>query len=314
MKKLLLLMLCLSCSVEKIGVRSTTSLLEKASGQILFEPSLKHFQEASLATMKLLEGFWYVDQTNKHLVALLIKTYAGHGYAIGETELYKKQLLNTDSDLDKEEALVSYSKALRYGTLYLDLLKSDSKNILFENPNKLKKFLTEYAHERDFIALFYTAQSLGSIINLNRTNMELVSLLPNVKTIFDFICEKKPEIEMGGCDLFYSVYEGSRPKLLGGNPELGKKLFRKFMKKYPNNLLAKVTYLQHIVIPELDEKKFTEISKGLSKDFKEFAKYKNRALDIRGRNKFEKHSMFNLYNAIALERYEAIVKNKKNLF
>jgi hypothetical protein len=314
MKYLWFLIFTFGCSVEKIGVRSTTNLLEKASYQILLEPSLKHFHEASLSSIKLLEGFWYIDQSNKKLISLLIKTYAGYGFAIGETELYKKQINGTDSEFDKLDALVSYSKAIRYGTFYLKTLDKNQEGILFEKPEILKKFLQQSTTDKDLVALFYIAQSFGSIINLNRTNMELVSFLPNVKTIFDFVCEKSPNIEMGGCELFYSVYEGSRPKLLGGNPDLGKKLFNKFIKKYPKNLLARVAYLQHIVIPEMDQKSFSRESHLLKKDFIEFNKYKNRSLDIRGKNKFENHSNFNLYNAIAEERFLTMLKNEKNLF
>ena len=61
--------------------------------------------------------------------------------------------------------------------------------------------------------------------------MGLVSNLPIVKGLFDWVCSKSPNINFGACDIFYGAYQAQRPLMLGGNPEKGKEIFLKVEKK-----------------------------------------------------------------------------------
>src|SRR5690606_29325702 len=109
------------------------------------------------------------------------------------------------------------------------------------------------SNKRAYEATAFFAQALGGLINMKKDDMVLVAQLPVAKGMFDWVCVEEPNINHGACDLFYGAYEAGRPKMLGGNPEKGKKIFLKAIELNPNNWLARVTYLQYYVIPMFDE-------------------------------------------------------------
>ena len=302
-------------SVQKLGLKATADMLDKANREMTREPDLSFFAKATPGNIQLMEGLWYVDQSNQVILSNLIKGYGGYGFAIAETNYLEYQLQDIAQNPHKKSAITAYSKAFNYGLKYFKL-KGITPNIL-KNPTKveqLREQLSEKLDEDDKVAAFYTAQAWGGLINLQRNNMALMNQVINVKALMDWVCSQDPNFENGSCNLFYAMYEASRPPMLGGSLEKAKTLFESFIEKYPYHLFARVAYIQYYVIPMMDEDLYAEQSEVLAKQLKEWSKVLNVGEDTEQKSPYLKHSQFNLYNAVAQKRYEIIESLKNEIF
>lgn len=304
-----------SCSmVQKIGLSATGSLLSKANKEMTREADLDFFEKSAPANIQFIEGLWYSAPENEVLLQSLIKGYGGYGFAVSETKHLEFQFKDEDS-VYRSEAISHYTKSLNYGIRYFNL-KGIDRDLLM-NPTRvdeLSKKLLDRLDEDDMSAVFYTAQSWGGLINLQRTNMNLMGQLINVKTLMDWVCSQNPEFEMGSCHLFYGMYEAGRPSMLGGDLEKGKNIFLKFIEKYPYHLLARIAFIQFYVIPTMDETLYASQSEFLIKEFNEWSKVLNKGRDLFDKSPYLSHAKFNLFNAVARKRFEIIEKYKNDIF
>jgi DNA polymerase III psi subunit len=150
--------------------------------------------------------------------------------------------------------------------------------------------------------------SLSSLIKLQKEKVEMISLLPLNKIIYDWICSKNiPESELA-CQVFYGVM-AAKPKSLGGNIDKAKELFTKAINQYPELWPLRIEYCENILIPY-------QMEKELDEQFKFFNL--NDELFFRSHfyMPFEKRveSGHDLYKAIALKRFEILKKYRKQLF
>jgi len=305
--------------IENMAVGTTAKLLFKASADIERETNWDHFREGIPSHLKLIEGLLSLQPNNEDLLVSAIKGYGGYAYAVNET-LYLEDFYREVSSEDSQHhrfANINYSKALSFSRRYFKTkgLSFDKLMKIAGNQVQLNQLLDqklESSELKDQEAILYTAQSLGGLININRDQMLLVAQLSLVKSLFNWVCERNPEISFGTCRIFMASYESGRPRALGGNPEEGKGIFLKGIKDYPNNWLIDVNYLQYYVIPMSDEREFNRISRKLNK-------LKNKFRDNQvwkpGSHKVEsENDRIHLFQSIALKRFEIITKFKKELF
>lgn len=316
MQIVLLTLIFASCSsINKVGIRATSGILSKAGSEFTRESDFDFFQKSVPGNLKFIEGIWYNDPSNETLLTNLIKGFGGYGFAVSETHYLADKLADKSKSPHLQNALVYYSKAMDYGVAYLAENGIEWKDMLESGASsKVPEWFDSKLGDDDMMAIFYLAQSWGSLINLQRDNIALVTHLGTVKAMMDWVCGRDPDFEMGSCHLFYAAYEAGRPTMLGGNPENGAELFRKYIKKYPQNLLARVAYIQFYVIPMMDEDIYNEQKKALQREFALWEKQKNYGDDLQANSKYRKYPEYNLYNAIAKERFQIIKKFEKDIF
>lgn len=314
MKKYLLpLLIALSgCgTVRKVALRTATPVFEKSSESMMKEGNWDFFKESSAANVKLIELLWEQDQKNKPLLATLIKGYAGYAFAVHETLAFGDDVSGKDESENKKNAIQFYTRALDYGLLYLNESGISTSDLLSSDDEKLSKKINELG-EDDVTALLYTAQAWGSLINLQKDSIPLVSQVPKVKLLFDRVCKLKPDIDNNVCDIFYAQYDCSRPKMLGGNPENGEKLFLAAIAKHPKNLLIRMSYIQYFLIPLMDGEKYEKEASLLRE---EIAKWDNMNRDnLQNESSYKDVPELNLYNAIAKKRFQLVEKYKSKIF
>lgn len=306
-----LLLAFTSCSLQKMALRSSTPILEKTSDSMMKEGNWDYFKLSAPGNLKFLELLYDQDPENMKLLSVLIKSYAGYAFGVKETLYFEEEMKNEDSSPEKFQAIDIYTRAFDYGMSYLKKKGIKSGDFLANDEEALKKKLQKL-DEEDAIAVLYTAQSWGSLINLQKDNIALVSQIPKVKMLFDRVCEIKPDIDHNVCDIFYAQYEVSRPKMLGGNPEKGEKMFLEAIEKHPKNLLIRVTYLQQYIVPQGDLEKYETHAKLLHEEFLKFSD-KNRD-SLVDESPYKDVPGLNLYNAIAKKRFLIIDQNKKRIF
>ena len=299
-------------TIQKYGLRSATPVFKKSSDLLTTERSWQFFADSAPGNLKLMELISLQDQDNTDLLGVLIKGYAGYGFAVPETLAFQDELSGKDDSPHKREAIIAYTKALDYGMTYFEKKGIKPKDILRFDEGKLTQALKEEMDEEDLVPVLYTAQAWGSLINLQRDNVALVSQVPKVKAMFDWVCAEKPKIENNVCDIFYAQYEAARPKMLGGNPEKAEELFLKSIASHPQHHLIRLTYIQYSILPAMDLEKYEKEAQILRASFQKFEDLNRDELEEN--SEYEKVQHLNLFNAIAKKRFEIIETNKKKIF
>ncbi len=314
-----LLTSCSSSSIHQMAAKSSAGLLYEVGKDLETEKDYQFFKESVPANLKIVEGMLSLDPNNPTLLATLSKGYTAYAFAIRETH-YQESIYSNGKEEQSEElkqlTLVSYSKAHEFGQRYFASrgFGFDKVLELQNEPEVLKKKMDDYLGDslEAIETVMFTAQSLGTIINLRKDEMGLIARLPIVKIFFDWSCQKKPDLAFGACDIFYGTYELSRPKMLGGNPDKGKEIFENAMKKYPHNWLIAISYIQFGAIPLSEEGIFEKLIPDLDIAEKSWNKSMQYSLDESVIDLGDRR--MRVYQMIAMKRWSIMKKFKNNLF
>jgi len=299
------------CSLQKLALKSSTPVFERSVDGMMREGNWEHFKNSSPSNLKFLELLWEQDRSNLKMLSALIKGYAGYTFGVHETLTFGDELAGVDDSPSKKEAIFFYTRVLDYGLFYLDKKGLSRGELLSNNEEHLTAKLKELS-EQDATALLYTAQSWGSLINLQKDNIALVSLVPKVKMLFDRVCKLRPDIDQNVCDIFLAQYEASRPKMLGGNPENAEKLYLAAIKKHPQHLLIRLNYIQYLLLPGFEAEKYEQQAVILREEFAKWGDLNRDSLE--NRSSYRNVQELNLYNSIAKKRFELIEKYKSKIF
>lgn len=301
-----------SCSMQKLAIRGSTPLFQDSSELLTRERNWDFFRESAPGNLKFMELLYLQDKDNLPLLAMVIKGYAGYAYGVPETLAFGEEMAGKDESAWKREAIHFYTRALDYGLVYFEKKGLKADDLLSFSDEKLREKLQKEMGEKDLIAVLYTAQAWGSLINLQKDKVALVGQVPKVKALFDWVCLKKPDIDHGVCDIFHAQYAASRPKMLGGNPEEARQLYAEAMKKYPRHLLLRLNYIQFMILPAYDGEAYEKVASELKEEFHQWDDQDRD--ELRNKSEYSKFPELNLFNAIARKRFEFIEKNKKKLF
>ena len=178
-------------------------------------------------------------------------------------------------------------------------------------PGGIQKLLEDKLDDNlwEVEAVFFTAQSLAGLINLQKQNIALIGELSLAKGLFDWACGLRPNIHFGACDLFFGSYQSSRPRMLGGNPKEGRKIFERAIKRYPQNYLIRIAFIEHYIIPMGDESLYKKQKFFLEKVLVD---YRNGL--IWNPTHPPNSSPLRIYQAIALKRFELLKQHEKEIF
>ena len=299
-----------------MAVSTTADILKQGSLEMEQERDWDIFAQSVPAGIKTMEAMSFVDPENKNLLLSLAKAYTALGYGIYETLSLQESFSDADLTPNKNLAEMSYSRAISYGLRYLQErgVPFDQLNLAIGNGGEVgvTQLLAKELSPKDIDDLegvLFTAQAWGGLINMKKS-IPLMAQAPIIKGMFDWVCTAKPDIAGGVCDLLLGAYDLGRPQSLGGQPEKGRKTLTDAIARNPENLLARVAYLQFWVIPNGDEEAYK-----VQKTFIEDRKEQLQALKvwIPGQEKPAPNRQ-NLYDAIALKRFDIIKTFEKKLF
>lgn len=100
--------------------------------------------------------------------------------------------------------------------------------------------------------------------------------------------------------------------MLGGNPAEGKRIFEKAIKKYPDNLFLRVSFMEHYIIPFMNESLYKKQKSAMLA-----AANKPEPVLIPGTTKISLESTpqkGQIFNTIALQRFRIIRQNESEIF
>ena len=296
-----------SCStLRKISVNSFAPVYYKASVSFEDEDNWENFKQSVLGNLKLGEGLLSITPENKSLLATLTKGYGGYAFIVNETQHLEDFLQDNGEGFNRDQAIRNYIRAYNYGLRYLnqvgityqDFMKNigdSSKNIQLLDENMS-------ISDQDLEVVLFIAHALSGLINLQKDRPGMVAQLPIAKTMFDWVCSKKPDINFGTCDVFYGIYESGRPVGLGGNPSRGEK--------------------QYYLVPMGDEEGYRKQKQFLDDIQEKFNRriVVNWSYDdfVKGerskKQSFKKGNRLKIYQATSLKRYNIIEKYHKEIF
>lgn len=236
-----------ACSINKFIIRQTGTLLDYGVISLYEETDLILAEQALASDIKLLEGMIKGDPENEHL--LLLTTQALAGYTLGFVE-----------DDSPERARVLYLRARNYAGRILEI---NDYNLTIENitledyQKKINNIDDEYLD-----ALFWYAFSWAGWINVSLDNPQSFVDLPKVEMLMHRVVEIDPNYYHGSAYLFFGSIWGTKPRMLGGDPEKAKEYFEKNLEITQGNfLLTYVYYAKYYAAKTLDEELFLSLLK-----------------------------------------------------
>ncbi len=193
---------------QQIAVKSLGGIMDNGFDVINEEQDLGIAEVSIASNLKLLEAILKNDPANEHYLHLASIGYSS--YSLGFVE-----------DYSIERARIFYLRGKEYG---MKILNKNTKFVLAKGLDEFTAALESFTME-DVPIIFWTAIGWGSFISINLTDPNSIADLPKVEAMMKYVIKKDPNYFYGGGHFFLGTLYGSRPKLLGGNPELAKKYF-----------------------------------------------------------------------------------------
>lgn len=249
------------CGLKKVASKTSAQIFYDASSSIDTEADVDLAEQASLSFLKMLEGFYRQDPKDKLILLLLTRSYAGYAFGFTENQI----LADKGSDKEAYEKSVVrakrfYSRARRYGMELLDRYHSFAKSregTLDQFDAALKSF-----KKKDLENLFWAGFAWGNYINSHRDSVEAIAEMPRMEALMNRVIELDPSYYYGGAHLFLGAFYGSRPPLLGGDPQRSKAEFEKAIAINDKNLMAPVMMAQYYAVQVQDMKLFENLLSG----------------------------------------------------
>ncbi len=233
-----------SCSINKFVIRQTGTILDYSVIALYEETDLTLAEQALASDIKLMEGLIKGDPENDHLLLLTSKAFSG--YTLGFVE-----------DEEPERAKALYLRAKEYG---LQVLRMDDTFAQNESA-KIDQFsqAVNQLDENYLGAIFWTAFAWGGWINLSLDNPRALMELPKVQILMQRVLDLDEAYFHGGAYLFFGSIWGTKPRMLGGDPEKAREYFEKNLKITEGKfLLTYIYYARFYAAKTLNEELFDE--------------------------------------------------------
>lgn len=237
-----LLMLLSGCSMNRLAVIGAEPILAGGQAAMYRETDLQLARDAMPAQLSLIRGLLQDDPHNTRL--LLYAARGFYGYAFGFVE-----------DRDPRRASRLYERCFRYG---LRALRAEGLGL---DPLDARQQPVRAAVDRlgraSVPALFWTASCWAKWIDMNRDDPVRASELGRTAVLMHRVLKLDEGYFHAGADLFFGVYYGSRPPMLGGNYAKSREYFRRAQRlTHGRLLLVDVLYAKYLAVQTQDRALF----------------------------------------------------------
>jgi tetratricopeptide (TPR) repeat protein len=198
--------------IQTIALRSMGGILDNGLASFNEESDLQLAHEALGSNLKLIEALIKGDPENEQFLVFGAQGYNSYALAFCE-------------DDSVERARVFYLRAKEYGMRVL-MKNKKFKEALDSDITAFREAVKTFDKD-DTPAIFWTAFSWGSYVNITRTDVAGLADLSKVNALIEFVADKDPSFYHGSAYLFLGTIEGSTPRSLGGNPDKAKEYFEK---------------------------------------------------------------------------------------
>ena len=196
------LTLLTACSMGQMVVRGSQTILDSGMESMNRETDLQLAKDAMPANLKLIEGMLIEDPNNTELRLYAAEGFYGYSFGFVEIE-------------DPARARLMYRRCYAHAQLALQ-----QSGVDIDPETAAHTAVTEAvskAGKKAVPALFWSASCLGKWIDLSRDDMSLVASLSNAAILMQRVIDLDDEFYYGSAHLFFGVYYGGRPPMLGGD-------------------------------------------------------------------------------------------------
>ncbi len=248
----LLLSFAAGCGFKKVATKASAQVFYDATPAIDRESDVDLAEQASLSFLKMLEGFYFQNPKDKLVLLLLARSYAGYAFGFTENDLLKyKQTDPAQYQKAYNRAKLFYGRAKDYGLALLEQFPG-MRAAIEGSPDDFDKVLQSMG-PKETETLFWVAFAWGNHLNFNKDDISAVVQLPKVEAMMKRVLELDADYYYGGPNMFLGAVYGSRPPMLGGNPDLAKQYFEKAIATTQGrNLMAPVTMAQFYAVQVQD--------------------------------------------------------------
>lgn len=213
------------CNLVKLTADSTADVLEVAMPANKMESDLVLAREAAPGLLKTVEGFLLASPDNDKILGLLAMGYVEYAFGFLDDDVDRLVM-----DGKEEEAAPIRARATALflrGTSYaLRKLGKGWTDAFYGDIAAFEKKVAG-AGKGTMRTLFVAALGLGSAINLNRDDIDLVAHMPRVKIVMDRMVKVDETFYNGGAHMLLGMLYTAQGKALGGDPEKGKAHFQR---------------------------------------------------------------------------------------
>ncbi|MFO1518255.1 MAG: TRAP transporter TatT component family protein [bacterium] len=250
-----------ACGIKKTASSVTAQVMKDAIPSVEEEDDIAYANQASITTLKTLEGLQRVNPNDPTILFMLARSFGSYTFAFVENDILEAKGVNEAYEkLATDRAKRFYGRGKKYGLMLL------SKNHAFKKAmdgslDDFKKALNSFT-KKDVPALFWTAFNWGSLINFSKDSPEAIAELPRIEAMMKRVEALDDKYYYGGPHLFFGAFYAARPKMLGGQPEEAKKEFDEAIDITQGKfLMSKVMKAQYYAVQTQDKPLFVSILK-----------------------------------------------------
>jgi hypothetical protein len=250
------------CDIGKITVGTTSKVLLRGQPAIQQEADYELARQAIPGALKTVESFWVVDPENKNLIRILTEGFCQYGTAFVEDDWEEARLVKDlrTAEYHNARATKIFTRCLNYALLSLG--KRWQRDV-FGTQDAVASLLREEGGASKRFAMMYAGVALGSIVNHNLSQIDLLGYLPTVEMVLDHVLEvdkREPPKDLAHAALPYialGMLHTGRPAAMGGEPDRARGYFEKALEITGGKfLLARALMAYRVGLAKGDRKFF----------------------------------------------------------
>lgn len=252
-------MLATACTPKKIASDITAKIMAGGAPSVEYESDVALAEQSGLTMLKMMETFQFDNPKNKTLNVLLARSYANYAQGFVEWNMLKYDGVNEEKrKLNEERAKRFYTKGKEFGLSAL-FSNGSANKALTQDLDTFKKTLKGFGRG-SVPALFWTAMSWGSLINLTKDSPIAIAEFPKAEAIMERVLQLDENYFYAGPHLFFGFSFGTRPAMFGGSALKSKEHFEKALAAYNRKfLMGLVFYAQGYTVQNQDRALFESL-------------------------------------------------------
>ena len=220
-----------ACSTRALLVGEVAGALETGLPAFEGESDLELLERAIPANIKLLEALRVGQPDDPRLPVLLARLYGAYAFAIFDQRVEEAALAQPGTTASAQSARAAlnryYLRGAEYALQALELRHPDARERLSNVAEK--QAALEKMTLKDLDALFWYAFNLGAYVNQNRDSMQAIAKAHVAQSGMERVAALDETYDHGGAHLFLMIFYGSRPAMMGGDPERALAHYRRLM-------------------------------------------------------------------------------------
>jgi len=191
------------CSIDKLVVRTSTPMIEGGVEALNHETDLKLAEDSIPANLNMLMGMINIDPENAQLHTYAAQAFYGLAYGFNE-------------DSRPERASAFYLRGLKHGMTALEI--NGARDLMNSPIADFEKQVNGLGKD-EVAAMFWTASCWAKWIDMHRDDADAIAQLVRSTALMQRVIDLEDTFYYGGAHMYFGVYYGSRPPMLGGNFE-----------------------------------------------------------------------------------------------